>query len=763
MPWTDPRVASAPALRAGLPQLDLSADFWAHLTSAEYLGEVAATAKRRFQALDSEPELSAQGLFEINNTARLLALLDHLRSAARSRIASRHWDEYVCRIGGHGSGWHFRLAQALPYPASDRDAVLGRNDHGLLAAFSRYLQDTSPLAACDHRSVIVVPFEDLGQLPFVYRFALHAREVCPAASLELHDRCPGAPEVLRVFFDDLERVGYRVRFDDSEATEIGPQWTKALSEHARSGKRALRVTWRPSVASLAKGTSEARLTRYLRAHEIRKVPVALVAYIPLEPGNEDQEKALFAAFDALGRAQWSLSSLMVRMRRAHGAQAGTFEEWFAGWLEDSVLADMARAQVDAELDNHELAPHTARVRPLLGKGTKLQAAPRSTLRSRYPLDQLSDADPAILSWNYGYGRECGRPEVTLRAARRRQAYEICVGGRLIFSGAAERQLLDDLAEPRMAQSYLRGAGKRLGARISDLEALVEEGALEIPRLRAPRARQRPAARKGIGGYLHFVGTGPSGQESMDLRAVQAIRGAEELWIQDLGSPGLERTSIRKLLVGKKVINTVHYYGLGHLRSLNRGRFYELVGRRAVDMATKGRRITMVFSGSPVVWVQKYTVARQYATQNPDFDLRVTNALSFVDTVFVPTPLGCVHNLQLRLGSLTSPVEVSPEIDCVLGQVGDTGQPLGYGPQTVDQTLARLYPADHPIYVVGNDAIDAEPLYLETTASEISGIIAQYGRWNLCLVIPSLRRAAEVRELARREQERRCLDYFLGAK
>jgi hypothetical protein len=82
---------------------------------------------------------------------------------------------------------------------------------------------------------------------------------------------------------------------------------------------------------------------------------------------------------------------------------------------------------------------------------------------------------------------------------------------------------------------------------------------------------------------------------------------------------------------------------------------------------------------------------------------------------------------------------------------------------MEQTLARLYPADHPIYVVGNDAIDSEPLYLETTASEISGIIDQYGRWNLCLVIPSLRRAAEVRELPRRERERRCLDYLLGAR
>jgi hypothetical protein len=278
--------------------------------------------------------------------------------------------------------------------------------------------------------------------------------------------------------------------------------------------------------------------------------------------------------------------------------------------------------------------------------------------------------------------------------------------------------------------------------------------------------RRPAGkrRRGAGkkGYLHFVGVGPTDEGTFDARAAAAIEEARCLWIQDLGLPGTERAILRKHLSSQKVINTAFYYGAGHLRSVSRLMFYRLATRRAIDLANKGHEITMVFSGSPAVWVLAFQLAKQYSVAHEGFDLRLTNAISFLDTVFAPTPLGgIVGHLQLRLGTLHVPTDVSPEMDCVLGQVGDTGQAYGIGDRTesIEETLARLYPPDHPIYVVGNDEIDAEPLYIETTARHVGEIVRQHARWYLCLVIPSLERASVLRNLALHERERARLRYL----
>lgn len=550
------------------------------------------------------------------------------------------------------------------------------------------------------------------------------------------------------------------------ANELPPYPGAAQLADLRDAGLGLRVVWKPTLRGLVRGDSARGLARLLARVASAGVAIFLIALLPVAAGDDRAERALFAAFDAINAVQWQLAGLRVRAHPDPEAATGPVPADFSSWQSEyhrlDALGELLQCQVEAELDHRELAPHKARARSLKEARTRLRAAPSALLRSRYPLDALSDMDPPVMSWPYGYGRGCATVETTLTAAPRRRPYWVGAGSRLIFGNRRDLRVLEHFDRPRSPTAFLRQHGKSLGVELADLESLISEGSL----IAARDFPVSPGATRVVGrtaGYLHFLGTGPAGAESVDPRSLEAIRQADVLWIQDLGLPGLERTSIRDQLGPQKIINTVHYYGTSQGRSVSRSHFYELAARRAIDLATKGRRVTMVFSGSPVIWVDAYTVARQYLQEHSSFDLRVTNAMSFLETVFIPTPLGGVVNLQLRVATLTRPCDISPDIDCIVGQVGDTGQPHGIGtrPESVANALRRLYPADHPVYVVGNDEITSEPLYLESTAGEVIEEIAPFHRWYFCLVIPSLQNARTIRQLGLVERRRQQLAYLLG--
>jgi hypothetical protein len=465
--------------------------------------------------------------------------------------------------------------------------------------------------------------------------------------------------------------------------------------------------------------------------------------------------------DAIAEAEWQLSE--YRLSFAETGRPKNFEAWRDEWLKASTRSDVVRVQMDAELSNPRLVPHTGRYRSVLEKGVKLKTRPRAVLCSRYPLDEISECSPPVLGWPYGYGRDLGTVAGPIEAERRSRPYHIVPGARLIYAHPVEVKTLDyfDTQAGRTAKSYIAGAGKKYGVDALALECVVAEGLLECPKIprRKPAQRQRATRKRRKPGFLHYVGTGPALE--IESGAANAIKSARTLWIQDLGQPGLERTSIRPLLAGKQIINTVFFYGSGHLRSFNRDTVYTLMTRRAIDLVNKGRDLTVVFSGSPAIWVRSFELARQYAETHPDFDLRLTNAMSFLETLFPPTPLGQIGaGVQLRLASITNP-DVSPEIDCIVGQVGDTGQPYGIGTkaESLEQALARLYPPNHPIYVVGNDEIDSTPLYIETTADQVGAVAHEFARCYFCLVIPSLSRAKVVRNLGPIERSRQELEYL----
>jgi hypothetical protein len=731
---------------------DLAAAFRAYVSSPTHRETFAKRARARFHALDAAPRLDARGIEELFRSARQLAILDRFEQAGlpQASLAPLLLDEYASLLGERADGWSLRWGTAIPLPDGTPETLFGQHRAGrFLDLLDPFLDETTPLRAAAPDASIVVPVDSIGQLPFVERFVRHVRAVRPRARIVVHDHVIAEPGLVRLL---VEHVG---------GLRLVPS-TRVRDTHVPRG-RLVERTWMPSREELASGHASRALVRAMRAWQRSGQRVALSVCLRLDAGDrEDAETLLFSALDAIVAVQWELSRLALTVGAERPAKNA--RDWIGSWLARSQLADMLRVQLDAELDNKALAPHAQRFCDVRDEATVLHAPPVTSLESRYPLDELSLHTAPFFSRPYGYGFVIPPFEGTLSAKRSRSAFHLSAGARLVMSAdASTRATLAFFRTPRRASAFLKGPGRKLGIAASDLEALVVERNLLAPT--TPAARPK-VLRGGRAGSLHFVGIGPAGKESLGEQNALALRQAQRLWIQDLGLPGTERTSLRDCLDKQRVINTVFYYGAFHLRSMHRRVFYQLAVRRAIDLANKGEEITMAFSGSPAVWVHAFEMARQYAELHPDFDLRLTNAMSFLDSVFVQTPFGAVDaNLQLRLASLSRPVDVSPHIDCVLGQVGDTGLAYGIGdrPESTSETLARLYPPDHPVFVVGNDEIDAEPLFVETTARDVGTIIREHARFYLCLVIPSLQRAAALARATDEERGLRALRYLAAAK
>lgn len=117
LPWVDPRSVRWPPTPR---RLNLCGKLWARLRAPDYLGRVEARLRDQFASLDARPELEPAELRRLNNAARGIALLSHLRAARGLRDAD--WDEYLCRLSVEIEPWLLRLTGALPFPGFDRDA-----------------------------------------------------------------------------------------------------------------------------------------------------------------------------------------------------------------------------------------------------------------------------------------------------------------------------------------------------------------------------------------------------------------------------------------------------------------------------------------------------------------------------------------------------------------------------------------------------------------------------------------------------------------
>ena len=225
------------------------------------------------------------------------------------------------------------------------------------------------------------------------------------------------------------------------------------------------------------------------------------------------------------------------------------------------------------------------------------------------------------------------------------------------------------------------------------------------------------------GAIHLVGVGPGGAGTLTQEAYAAIRSARELWCLDLGPPGHERAFLRPLLAGKKVVNLSPAYALP---DLDRGRLYRQIAERLIHLATRGRSITFLFSGNPLIWVDIPEMLKR-ASRAGRLDLRISPAVSFVDAIWEDAP---IHGgeFQLRAGRVTEP-NISPALDTVVGQISEEGElPLCH-------ELRRLFGLAHPVFVTGIYPQHGERQSILTEVAGLPLVLPQFRGLFYAVIIP----------------------------
>jgi hypothetical protein len=260
------------------------------------------------------------------------------------------------------------------------------------------------------------------------------------------------------------------------------------------------------------------------------------------------------------------------------------------------------------------------------------------------------------------------------------------------------------------------------------------------------------------GAVHLVGVGPGDEESLSIGAADAIHRATEIWMLELGPDRFERPQVRERLVGKRVVNLYGYYLLPACPRLP---FYQLIARRMAHLAVRGRRLTFVLSGNPAYWVYISSLLKRYV-RTRRFDLRSTYSMSFLDTMYDPTPFTCLDGLQVRLGTITGP-DVSPDLDCIVGQIHDAGTSDMVSWRAVARfcrTVRRIYPPAHPIHVVGNHSVDGSPVHRPTTVEHLEGAVRDLTDYHYSLLIPSRAQVATYRKSAEDNRDDERLAYLI---
>lgn len=237
-----------------------------------------------------------------------------------------------------------------------------------------------------------------------------------------------------------------------------------------------------------------------------------------------------------------------------------------------------------------------------------------------------------------------------------------------------------------------------------------------------------------GGFVHLVGIGPGDEASISVGALAAIRNATEIWSSDIGHLNSERLFLRPYLRGKKLVNLAPYYSqIG----IQRKRMYRMIAGRLVHLAGCGRQITYLLSGNPFVWVYITDLLKDHAAAGR-LNLRITPSMSFLDTIWHDIPFSCRGNLQLRLTHIGDP-DISPHIDCVVGQVGDVGV-TGFGGDSQGNgldKLSRLYPPEHEVFVSGYSLVYATQHTERARIADLSKVLPNFAPSFYVVIIPKL--------------------------
>jgi uncharacterized protein YabN with tetrapyrrole methylase and pyrophosphatase domain len=235
------------------------------------------------------------------------------------------------------------------------------------------------------------------------------------------------------------------------------------------------------------------------------------------------------------------------------------------------------------------------------------------------------------------------------------------------------------------------------------------------------------------GYLHLVGVGPSDEDALSIGARKAIDAAEELWMLDLGPPNYEREFLRKYLDrARKVVNLSGHY---HIPECTRTTFYVSISHRLLHLVRRGRRITFLVSGNPLLWTSVTDFFKQWTDL---VDVRITPSMSFLDIMNLRTPFA-VDTLQVRLSTITEP-DISPTIDCVIGQIGDDHTTRLFGQtgsvRLLSRDLRRFYPANHEVYLFGHHSVDGEPKFRKVTVGRLPSVLKEFEGWHFSALIPA---------------------------
>jgi hypothetical protein len=219
---------------------------------------------------------------------------------------------------------------------------------------------------------------------------------------------------------------------------------------------------------------------------------------------------------------------------------------------------------------------------------------------------------------------------------------------------------------------------------------------------------------------------------MSIGALRAIERARELWMIDLGPPNQERSFLRRHLDdGRPVVNL---YGLYQLPDCPRALFYVAVAQRLLHLARRGRRITFLCSGNPLWWVSLTAYLKRWAHL---VDVRITPSMSFLDVMHLETPF-VSDTLQLRLSTIRAP-NISPDLDCVIGQLGDDSTSNLFGRSALAELCADLrrhHGARHPVFLFGNHSVDGAPVARQTTVAGLPGALAGLGAYHVSALVPA---------------------------
>jgi hypothetical protein len=236
------------------------------------------------------------------------------------------------------------------------------------------------------------------------------------------------------------------------------------------------------------------------------------------------------------------------------------------------------------------------------------------------------------------------------------------------------------------------------------------------------------------GYVHLVGIGPEDEAAMSVGARDALVGAEEVWMLDIPRSG--RDFLRKHLQGKKTVALERYYEIPNFKRIL---FYDFLAKRLVHLANAGRRLTFALSGNPFVWVRMTNVLKEHAARD-EVDLRVTPSMSFLDTIWHEVPFGVRGRMQLHIGSLPEPF--SPEIDCVVGQVGDPRTTGAVTYERLCRQLMRHYGPSHPVYVSGSHPVYPGRRGEHTNVANLREVLQGFESYFYCVIIPGLERVSK---------------------